>query len=50
MTLMRWRVELKRDITEYVRTFEQHAAKKTEESRRYDRLMEHVVYKGLQQC
>ena len=30
--------------------FEQNVAIMTEESRRYDRLMEHVVYTGLQQC
>ena len=29
---------------------ETYDAKSTEKSRRYDRLTEHVVYKGLQQC
>ena len=34
----------------HTRKFEQNAAKRTEESRRCDRLTEHVVYTDLQQC
>jgi len=36
--------------TSLLRKFEWNAGKRTEESRRCDRLMEHVVYTGLQQC
>ena len=36
-----------REFFGLLRTFKQHAAKKREESRRYDRLIKHVAYKGL---